>query len=237
MYRQILPEEGRHQIHHGIISYWKFSLVQIGLSSAGHRCCLFPSLSTSPEFCFIWSSGCRPPDCSLCRSFVLSPFLTYQRPYNPPNPGSRTSKLLKRTTPEGYQGGVLGMRPSSIAEPPGVSLRCLRVGQAGAGALITSQKCQQASCSAAQGETGCSARSEVIRLGCLPTASNWEVGWAARVPGSRRRAGRPPGSLGGGRTPFSVPQAPVGMCFSSHHCLLKLPESQEIVLFPLSFMF
>lgn len=59
VYRQILPEEGHHQIHHRIISYWKFSMVQIRLSSAGHRRCLLPSLSTCPELCFIWSR-CPP---------------------------------------------------------------------------------------------------------------------------------------------------------------------------------
>ena len=80
---------------------------------------------------------------------------------------------------------------------------------------------------------------QVTRLGCLPTASNWEVGWAARVPRPWRRAGWPSGSLGGSKPPFSVPQMPVGMCFSSHHCLLKLPESQELVgaFFPLVLCF
>lgn len=113
------------------------------------------------------------------------------------------------------------------------------MGQTGAGALITAQKCQQASRSASQGENGCSACSKVICLSCLPTASNWEVGWAARVPRPQRRVVWPSGSLGGSKPPFSVPQKPVGMCFSSHHCLLKLPESQEIVgaFFPLVLCF
>lgn len=214
-------------------------MVQIGLSRAGHRCCLLPSLSTSPELCFIWSSGCRPLDCNVCRSFLLSPFLTYQRPYNPPNPGSRTSKLLKLTTPEGYQGGVLGMRPSTITEPPGVSLQYLRAGQAGAGALITSQKCQQASRSAAQGETGCSARREVIRLGCLPTASNWEVGQAARVPRPRRRAGQPPGSLGGQQNPLLCSASASGHVFLITPLFVKAAREPRTCgsLFPLSFMF
>ena len=115
------------------------------------------------------------------------------------------------------------------------------MGQTGAGALITSQKCQQASCSASQGEslTRLLGLQQVTRLGCLPTASNWEVDWAARVPRPRRREGWPSGSLGGSKHPFSVPQTPVGMCFSSHHCLLKLPESQELVgaFFPLVLCF
>lgn len=63
VYRQILPEEGHHQIHHHIISYWKFSMVQIRLSRAGHRRCLLHCLSTCPELCFLWS---RCPWTAVC---------------------------------------------------------------------------------------------------------------------------------------------------------------------------
>ena len=46
---------GRFFQRRAVIRFWKISMIRIRLSCAGHRRCLFTSLSTCPELCFIWS--------------------------------------------------------------------------------------------------------------------------------------------------------------------------------------
>ena len=98
----------------------------------------------------------------------------------------RTPKLLKGTTPEGHQGVALVMRPSTPAEP----LRCLCMGQTGAGTTITTpRKCQQAGASAPQRE----------RPAVLPTA---------KPPALAGFPLAPTGVVGGGWSGGLCPEVP-----------------------------